>query len=73
MVSFLVVSLIILVESLIILVESVILVEELFIIDVVSVTVVDDSVDSFFVLEQAVASAITESRKKADFFMVVLN
>ena len=66
MVSFMVVSLIILVESLIMVVESLI-------IAVVSVTVVDDSVDSVFVLEQAVASAITDSKKNADFFMVVLN
>jgi hypothetical protein len=73
MVSFLVVSLIIFAESLIMVAESPIVVLESLIIEVVSVTVVDDSVDSFFVLEQAVASAITDSKKKADFFMVVLN
>ncbi len=66
MVSFMVVSLIIVVESLIMVVESLI-------IAVVSVTVAADSVDSVFVLEQAVASAITDRKKNADFFMVVLN
>ncbi|MFD2933319.1 hypothetical protein [Spirosoma flavum] len=48
-----------------------ILVESL-IIDVVSVTVVDDSVDSVFVLEQAVAKAIIERKKNADFAMLML-
>ncbi|NEU69934.1 hypothetical protein GK091_23845 [Spirosoma agri] len=36
-----------------------------------SVTVVDDSVDSVLVLEQAVASAIKESRKNADLAIIV--
>ena len=36
-----------------------------------SVTVVDDSVDSVLVLEQAVASAIKERRKNADLAMIV--
>lgn len=61
-----VVSLIIFVESLIIVVESLIM-------DVESVTIADDSVVSVFVLEQAVAKAIIESRKNADFAMFVLN
>ena len=66
MVSFIVVSLIMVVESLIMVVESLIIL-------VVSVTTVDDSVVSVLLLEQAEARATTESKKKADFFMVVLN
>ena len=65
MVSFIVVSLF-MVVSLIMVVESLI-------IAAVSVAVTDDAVDSVFVLEQAVASAITDRKKNADFFMVVLN
>ncbi len=64
--SFLVVSLVMVdVESPAVLVESLI-------IDVESVTVVDDSVDSVFELEQAVAKAIIERRKNADFAMLML-
>ncbi|RAI78378.1 hypothetical protein HMF3257_08040 [Spirosoma telluris] len=63
--SFFVVSLIIVdVESPAIFVESVVIVE--------SVTVVDVSVVSVLVLEQAVAKAIIERRKKADFTMVAM-
>lgn len=50
----------------IILVES----EELLMVEVLSVTVVVELVDSVLVLEQAVAKAIIESRKKADFAML---
>jgi hypothetical protein len=58
-------------------VVSVAIVESLDIVDVESddmvelesVTVVDDSVDSVLVLEQAVVRASRESRKKADFAM----
>ena len=64
--SFLVVSVIMVdVESPAILVVSLI-------IEVVSVTVVDDVVDSVFVLEQAVAKAIIERKKNADFAMLML-
>ncbi len=66
--SFLVVSLdMVEAESLLIVVESVLIVE------VVSVTVALDSVDSFFVLEQPDAKAKIESRKNADFFMSKMN
>ena len=41
------------------------------IVELESVTVVDDSVDSVLVLEQAVASAIKERRKNADLAMIV--
>ncbi|GAB3782779.1 hypothetical protein GCM10028818_39350 [Spirosoma horti] len=65
--SFFVVSLIIVdEESLIILVESLI-------IDVLSDTVVVDVVDSVFELEQAVAKAIIDRKKKADFAMSLVN
>lgn len=50
----------------IILVES----EELLMVEVLSVTVAVVLVDSVLVLEQAVAKAIIESRKKADFAML---
>ncbi|GAB3720704.1 hypothetical protein GCM10028816_06900 [Spirosoma lituiforme] len=61
--SFFVVSLIMVdVESLIVVVESPI-------VDALSDTVVADVVDSVFVLEQAVARAIIDSRKNADFAM----
>ncbi len=40
---------------------------------VVSLTVVFVSVDSVFVLEQADAKAIIDSRRNADFFMSLLN
>lgn len=61
--SFFVVSLIMVdVESPVVLVESLI-------IDVLSDTVVVDVVDSVFVLEQAVAKAIIDRRKNADFAM----
>ncbi|AUD07097.1 hypothetical protein CWM47_00160 [Spirosoma pollinicola] len=64
--SFLVVSVVMVdVESPAILVVSLI-------IEVVSVTVVDDVVDSVFVLEQAVAKAIIERKKNADFAMLML-
>ena len=66
--SFLVVSLIIFDDESVDMVDILVESDELFIIDVVSVTVVDDSV---FVLEQAVAKAITVSRKNADFAMFV--
>ena len=63
MVSFFVVSLIIVdVESVFIIVVS------LIIVDVESDTVV---VDSVFVLEQAVANAIIERKKNADFAMIM--
>ena len=63
--SFLVVSLVMVdVESPAIFVESLI-------IEVESVTVVDVSVDSVLVLEQAVAKAIIESRRNADFAIFV--
>lgn len=65
MVSFFVVSLIMLAESLIIVeLESVLIAE------VVSVTVVDVSLVSVLLLEQAVASTIIDNRKKADFAMI---
>jgi hypothetical protein len=54
-------------------VESVVILVESLIMDVESVTVVDVSVDSVLVLEQAVANAIIESRKNADFAMFVKN
>lgn len=56
-------------ESLIILVES----EDVPIVEVLSITVVEDSLVSVLVLEQAVAKAIIESRKKADFAMGVMS
>ncbi|GAB3696651.1 hypothetical protein GCM10027592_20010 [Spirosoma flavus] len=66
--SFLVVSVdIIEVESPAIFVESILIVE----VDDESVTVVEVSVLSVLELEQAVASAIIASIKKADFAMVV--
>ena len=66
--SFLVVSLdMVEVESVLIVVEPVLIV------DVVSVTVALESVDSVFVLEQADAKAIIDSRMNADFFMILLN
>ena len=46
--------------------------DELPIVDELSVTVVDDSFVSVFVLVQAVAKAIIESRKKADFTMSIM-
>jgi hypothetical protein len=65
--SFFVVSLVIVeVESPIVLVESLI-------IDVLSETVVVDVVDSVFELEQAVAKAIIDRKKKADFAMSLVN
>ncbi|GAB3946910.1 hypothetical protein GCM10028805_18220 [Spirosoma harenae] len=64
--SFLVVSVaIVALESIFIELESVVIVDE------ESVTVVDVSVVSVFVLEQAVAKANIERRKKADFAMSV--
>lgn len=61
--SFLVVSLVIVdVESPVVLVESLI-------IEVLSDTVVVDVVDSVFELEQAVAKAIIDRNKNADFAM----
>ena len=54
-------------------VESPAIFVESLIIEVESVTVVDVSVDSVLVLEQAVAKAIIESRKNADFAMFVKN
>ncbi len=56
-------------ESRIMLVES----EEVPIVEVLSITVVEDSLVSVLVLEQAVAKAIIESRKKADFAMGVMS
>lgn len=56
-------------ESRIMLVES----EEVPIVEVLSITVVEDSLVSVLVLEQAVAKAIIESRKKADFAMDVMS
>ena len=53
-------------ESLIIFVESD---DIVLIVELLSVTVVADSVVSVFVLEQAVAKAIIERRKNADFAM----
>ncbi|WP_461132646.1 hypothetical protein [Spirosoma lituiforme] len=50
-------------------VESLIVVVESPIVDALSDTVVADVVDSVFVLEQAVARAIIDSRKNADFAM----
>jgi|GEM_PF-5068439 len=41
-------------------------------VEVESVTVVDDSVDSVFELEQAVVSAIIESRKNAYLAMIFI-
>lgn len=65
--SFFVVSLVIVdVESLVVLVESLI-------IDVLSDTVVVEVVDSVFELEQAVAKAIIDRKKNADFAMSLVN
>ena len=61
--SFFVVSLIMVEE------ESVVIFVESLIIDVLSDTVVVDVVDSVFELEQAVAKAIIDRRKNADFAM----
>lgn len=47
--------------------------EEVPIVEVLSITVVEDSLVSVLVLEQAVAKAIIESRKKADFAMDVMS
>ena len=43
------------------------------IVDEESVTVVADSVVSVLVLEQAVANAIIERRKNADFTMIIVS
>ena len=61
--SFFVVSLIMVDE------ESVVILVESLIIDVLSDTVVVDVVDSVLELEQAVAKAIIDRKKKADFAM----
>ena len=50
-----------------------IFVESVLIVEVESVTVVADSVVSVFVLEQAVAKAIIDRRKNADFTMIIMN
>ena len=50
-----------------------IFVESVLIVEVESVTVVADSVVSVLVLEQAVAKAITDRRKNADFTMITMN
>ena len=53
--------------------SPVMLVESVLIVEVESVTVVADSVVSVFVLEQAVAKAIIDRRKNADFTMITMN
>ena len=53
--------------------SPVMLVESVLIVEVESVTVVADSVVSVFVLEQAVAKAIIDRRKNADFTMIIMN
>ena len=65
--SFFVVSLIIVDE------ESVVILVESLIIDVLSDTVVVDVVDSVLELEQAVAKAIIDRKKNADFAMSLVN
>lgn len=65
--SFFVVSLIMVDE------ESVVILVESLIIDVLSDTVVVDVVDSVLELEQAVAKAIIDRKKNADFAMSLVN
>jgi hypothetical protein len=50
-----------------------VVVESVLIVEVESVTVVADSVVSVLVLEQAVAKAIIDRRKNADFTMITMN
>ncbi|WP_460935885.1 hypothetical protein [Spirosoma humi] len=53
--------------------ESVVIFVESLIIDVLSDTVVVDVVDSVLELEQAVAKAIIDRKKNADFAMSLVN